>query len=169
MTCSHSVSAKQGAEGFSDNIFAWNSDVPKNENDNTVARLLTKMSGTGGIKIHSQLVGGSRFVYGHYEVTIDGSGLSQGGMNAVNIDHDFNALAGTAYFVSKSATCTLPSAIDLAGKEILVWNAITSGGAVIFNTTDNQTISGNASGSLLNTTPYRLDRFMSNGSNWFKE
>jgi hypothetical protein len=127
------------------------------------------MSGTGGIKIHSQLVGGTRFTYGHYEVTIDGSGISQGGMNAVNIDHDFSATTGAAYFVSKPATCTLPSAIDLAGKEILVWNAITSGGAVTYNTTDNQPISGSASGSLVNATPYKLDRFMSNGTNWFKE
>ncbi|HEY9719516.1 MAG TPA: hypothetical protein V6C69_18705 [Trichormus sp.] len=163
------ASASQRSEGFSDNIFAWNSDVPRNENDNTVARLLTKISGTGGIKIHSQLVGGTKFTYGHYEVTIDGSGISQAGMNTVNTDHDFNAIAGTLYFVSKPAICTLPSAADLAGKEILIWNAIAGGGAVTYDTTDNQTISGSASGSVMNSTPYKLDRFMSNGSNWFKE
>jgi hypothetical protein len=128
-----------------------------------------KLAGTGGIKVNAQLVGATRFRQGSYEVSIDGSGLSNAGMNAVNIDSDFDAAVSNIYFVSKTATCTLPSAAGIAGKEVLVWNAASGGGTITYATVSGQLISGNATGTLSNSTPYKLDRFMSNGSNWYKE
>jgi hypothetical protein len=156
-------------EPYGDNIFCWYSEVPYNAETNTVAKSLTKLTGTGGIKVNTVLTGGGRFTLGHYEVGIDGSGISSGGISAVNVDHNFNAAVSTAYFVSKPATCTLPSALNVAGKEVLVWNACPFGGIISYGTSTGQLISGKQAAKLSNSTPYRLDRFMSDGSNWYEE
>ncbi len=157
------------AEPYGDNIFCWYSDVPYNAQTNTVAKSLTKVFGTGGIKVSTVLTGGGRFTLGHYEVGIDGSGISSGGISSVNVDHDFNAAVSTAYFVSKPATCTLPSAVNVAGKEVLVWNACPSGGNISYGSSAGQLVSSKLPATLSNSTPYKLDRFMSDGSNWYKE
>jgi len=157
------------AEPYGDNIFCWYSDVPYNAQTNTVAKSLTKVFCTGGIRVNTVLTGGSRFTLGHYEVGIDGSGISSGSIGSINVDHDFNAAVSTAYFVSKPATCTLPSAVNVAGKEVLVWNACPSEGIISYGTSAEQLISGKQPATLSNSTPYRLDRFMSDGSNWYKE
>jgi hypothetical protein len=83
----------------------------------------------------------------------------------VRVDADFSAATNGKYFVVKTASCTLPSAVAAAGKEILVWNACPSAGVVTYKTTQGQTISGAASGSVTNATVYKLDRFMSDGNN----
>jgi hypothetical protein len=112
----------------------------------------------------------TRFTIGHYEVTIDGSGIAPASMSAIKVDHDFKAVPGAAYFASKTATCTFPSAVDAVGKEILVGNAPQGGDAVVtYNTVAGQLISGKASGALSNGTAYKLDRFMSDGSNWYRQ
>jgi hypothetical protein len=164
------VNARDSLEGpYGDNIFCWWSDIQYNANSNSVTRSLARLSGTGGIKVNTQYTGGTRFTIGHYEVTIDGSGIAPAGMSATKVDHDFNAVPGTAYFVSKSATCTFPSAVDAVGKEILVCHASPNGDSITYNTVAGQLISGKASGALSNTAAYKLDRFISDGSNWYKE
>ena len=163
------IAKNKWAEPYGDNIFCWYSDVPYNAETNTVAKALTKVFGTGGIRVNTVLTGGSRFTLGHYEVSIDGSGISPGGISSVNVDHDFNAAVSTAYFVSKPATCTLPSAAKVAGKEVLVWNACPSGGIISYGTAAGQLISGKQPTAASNSTPYKLDKFMSDGSNWYEE
>jgi hypothetical protein len=156
-------------EPYGDNIFCWFSDVPYNSTTNTVAQAEARLSGTGGIKVNTILTGGSKFRLGHYEVSIDGSGIASSGVSSVNVDHDFNAAIGSAYFVSKPASCTLPSAINAQGKEILVWNACPRGGTISYSTSTDQLISGKPPATISNATPYKLDRFMSDGSNWYRE
>ena len=164
------IASNKLAEPYGDNIFCWYSDVPYNSQPNTsVCKALARLSGTGGIKVNTVLTGGGKFTLGHYEVGIDGSGISSGGISAVSVDHDFNAAVGTAYFVSKPAICTLPSAVNVAGREVLVWNACPSGGIVSYGTSAGQLISGKQPATLSNSAPYRLDRFMSDGTNWYKE
>jgi hypothetical protein len=101
-------------------------------------------------------------------VCIDGSGMVPSAVSAVKVNGDFNASVNCAYFVSRSATCTLSSAAEVAGKEILVWNASPSG-LIKYATMLDQTISGSAASAVTNSSPYKLDRFMSDGSNWFRE
>jgi hypothetical protein len=161
------ATAKNGPYG--DNIFCWFSDVTENPRTNTTNNALTRLSGTGGIKVNAELTGGSTFRMGHYDVTIDGSGIASGGISSVNVDHDFNAAVSTAYFVAKSAVCTLPLASNTAGKEVLVWNACPTGGIITYGTSDSQLISGKQPSNFSNSTSYKLDRFMSDGSNWYKE
>jgi hypothetical protein len=157
------------AEPYGDNIFCWYSDVPYNAQTNNVAQALTKVFGTGGIKVNTVLTGGSKFTLGHYEVGIDGSGISSAGFSPATVDHDFNAAVSTAYFVSKTATCTLPSALNVPGKEVLVWNACPRAGTISYGTSAQQMISGKPPAALSNSTPYRLNRFMSDGNNWYEE
>lgn len=176
-----SVVAKQpGAQPYGDNIFCWNADVFDNPASNTVVLSRINFSGSGGIKVNATQIGHDRFA-----VCVDGSAISaNGGTNvgasggtagttagvpSVRVDADFSATTNGTYFVVKTASCTLPSAVTAAGKEILVWNSCPSGGVVTYKTTQGQTISGAASGSLTNATVYKLDRFMSDGDNWYRE
>ncbi|HEY9759891.1 MAG TPA: hypothetical protein V6C97_32325 [Oculatellaceae cyanobacterium] len=97
-----------------------------------------------------------------------GSGALTANFAAANVSSDFMAVAGTAYFVSGSAVCTLPAAGGAAGREILVCNN-TDGGAIKYCTAAGELISGQASGTLSNSKPYKIDRFISDGKNWFLE
>ena len=164
------VHAKDKLDGpYGDNIFCWFSNVPYNANTNSVTDSEARLSGTGGIRVNTLYTGGTRFTIGHYEVTIDGSHIAPAGLSATKVDHDFNAAPGNAYFVSKAATCTLPSAVDTAGKEILVGNASQNGDAITYNTVAGQLISGKTSGGLSNATAYKFEGFISDGSNWYRE
>jgi hypothetical protein len=137
--------------------------------------------GTGGITVdetprpgmwHSNLK--------TYKIRIDGStisgnnapaaagGLATSNFAAATVETDFQAFPNTAYFVSNSATCTLPSGSGAAGREIVVCNNSKSG-TVTYNTASGETVSGNASGTLTNATPYKVDRFISDGKNWYRE
>jgi hypothetical protein len=125
--------------------------------------------GKGGIKVSMPHLPGLMTTAGDtYEIYIDGSALSNGGLTAVAAASDFEASAGNAYFVSAPATCLLPPAAQAAGKEILVCNKIAAG-AITYTTASGQTISGRASGTVTNNTPYKIDRFISDGSNWYQE
>jgi hypothetical protein len=125
--------------------------------------------GTGGIKVSMPRLPGRMITAGDvYEVYIDGSALSNGGLTAEAAASDFEASAGKAYFVSAPASCLLPSAAQAAGKEILVCNKIAAG-SITYITTSGQTISGHASGTVTNNTPYKIDRLISDGYNWYKE
>jgi hypothetical protein len=152
---------------YGNNQFDWFAEVPTKPGGNDVVGSHIELIGAGGIKINAMHDNGGA-VSGTYEVFVDGSGIAPPAVTAVKVDADFQASANSSYFVSRSATCTLPSAIGLAGKEILVWNAAPST-LVRYNTTLDQKISGSASGALTNSSPYKLDRFMSDGSDWFRE
>ena len=116
-----------------------------------------------------------------YKVCIDGSntgagagGSSQSGsfaasnFAAATVDSDFRAVGNTAYFVSNSAVCTLPSAAGLAGREIFVCNT-SQAGTITYGTASGETVSGKASGVMTNSTPNKVDRFISDGKNWYAE
>lgn len=152
---------------YGDNQFDWFANVPDKPGGNDVVESHIELIGAGGIRVNAQHENGGA-VSGKYRVYIDGANMSAPAVSTSKIDSDFNAAPGCAYFVKGNATCTLPSAVELAGKEILVWNAGPSV-TVRYNTVMNQQISGSASGALTNSTAFRLERFMSDGANWFKE
>jgi hypothetical protein len=149
---------------YANNDFSWYSEVPSRPEKNDVVKSKMQLIGTGGIKVNAASTG-----FGKYQVAIDGSGISGSSVSAAQVDHDFNASLNSVYFVSKPATCALPSAVDAAGKEVLVWNVCSSGGTVKYGTSAGQKISGSAPGAISNSTAYKLDRFMSDGTNWVKE
>jgi hypothetical protein len=177
-----SVLAKKQYERqpYGENIFCWMADVPENPTSNSVITSQINFVGSGGIKVTA-----TRLANNRYEVVVDGSSISSAGgiaagasggtmgpvtgASAVRVGGDFSAATNSIYFVEKTATCTLPSAVGAIGKEILVWNARPSGVVVTYKTTQNQTISGAASGSAINSTAFKIDRFMSDGGDWYRE
>jgi len=86
---------------------------------------------------------------------------------AFNQDSDFTANPNCSYFVSGTVVCVMPSASGIAGSEIKVCN--TGGAKIKYTTRYGETISGSPSGEVLNSTSYQVDRFLSDGKNWFKE
>ncbi len=165
--CSSSVLAKWNLPNLPRtyaNIFSWYAEVPSGPDTNDVVKSKIFLVGKGGIKVSALTTAFSK-----YEVSIDGSGISSGAGNASKVEQDFDAVPGNVYFVTKSATCALPTAVGLLGKEILVWNECVPAGAVNYTTVESQTVSGLSPRSVANSTAYQLDRFMSDGSNWLKE
>lgn len=134
------------------------------------ADLIYQFFGTGGIKVSMPHLPGNRFTAGDiYRVYVDGSSISSaGGFLATSASSDFSAAAGQAYFVTAPLTCQLPSALEAAGKEIIVCNKLAQG-KITYTNVSAQTISGHISGSLINSRQYQIDLFISDGSNWFKE
>jgi len=181
-----SVLAKENEpQSYGDNIFCLYTDVPFNARSSFAHQARVSFVGCGGIKINA-----IKIPHGGWQVCVDGEALSANngtaegapgsasgpttgsrinGTSAARVEGDFSAAAGCTYFVAKTATCTMPSAAGVAGQEILVWNACPAGGVVTYNTTQGQTISGSASGSLFNASVYKLNRFMSDGVNWYLE
>jgi hypothetical protein len=121
-----------------------------------------------------------------YRIRIDGSGAGSNFENgqspaavtptataenpakgAFNKDSDFTADPNCSYFVSGTVVCVMPSASGIAGNEIKVCN--TGGAKIKYTTRYGETISGNASGEVVNATSFQVDRFLSDGKNWFKE
>jgi uncharacterized protein YaiE (UPF0345 family) len=79
----------------------------------------------------------------------------------------FTAAGNNFYVVTATSTCTLPTAVGIAGEEIgVLWNAT---GTLTFNTTSSQTMSGIASGSVTTTITNDQYWFISDGANWFIE
>jgi hypothetical protein len=125
--------------------------------------------GTGGITIeetpkpgmwHSNLK--------TYKINVDGSGMAGGSFSTFRPATDFNAVASFAYFVSQPVTCTLPTATAAAGKEIIVCNT-GANNTITYSTTNGETISGAQSGAVTNSTAYKVDRFISDGTAWYRE
>jgi hypothetical protein len=157
---------------YANNLFQWKSDVYENPNSIDVQPSRISIVGSGGIKINT-----TQTAHDGYQVAVDGSAIAANGgaagattgLPAARVDGDFSAATNGTYFVAKTATCLLPSAVGAVGKEILVWNACPPGGVVTYKTTQGQTISGAASGAVNNATTYKLDRFMSDGATWYRE
>lgn len=130
--------------------------------------LIYHIHGTGGIRVSMPRALGRIVTSGDtYDILVDGSAIA-GGFGAEHPSADFAAAAGKAYFLNAPATCLLPTAVQAAGKEILVCNTASSG-SITYTTTDGQTISGQASGAMSNAISNKTDRFISDGRNWFKE
>ncbi len=161
---------------YGDNVFCWYSDAAINPTSITVQPARLTLVGSGGIKINA-----IQTAHDRYQISVDGSAINANSGTGASastasshpaaitgrINRDFVAAVDDTYFVTRTATCTLPSAVGAAGKEILVWNACPSGGTVTYQTTQSQTISGAVSRT--NDTKYKLDRFMSDGENWYLE
>jgi len=84
---------------------------------------------------------------------------------------NFSAVAQNAYGVDTSGgavVCTLPTAVGIAGQEIVV-SLRTAGNNLTFNTTSAQTVDGQASGAIVTGVRYNTYRFMSDGANWIME
>lgn len=102
-------------------------------------------------------------------IQIDGSQISAHALSAVGKNEDFAAVPGNAYFAYQSLVCILPDAAGFAGQEIVVCNATTSG-AVTFKPPPGGTLPGAGSdGSISDSTPGRVHRFISDGKNWYRE
>lgn len=114
------------------------------------------VSGTGGIVITP----------GNGTLVVDGSSLVGSGFTAQNKSSSFTAVANFAYFVSATSTVTLPTAVGVAGKSVVVTNT-GSAQTLTFNTTSAQTMNGTASGGVTNATQYNRLTFLSDGANWF--
>jgi len=121
-----------------------------------------------------------------YRIRIDGSGAGSSAANAppttgvaptataaapakgaFSQDSDFTADPNCSYFVSGTVVCVMPSASGIAGNEIKVCN--TGSAKIKYTTRYGETISGSASGEVNNNTSFQVDRFISDGKNWFKE
>lgn len=80
----------------------------------------------------------------------------------------FTAVSNNAYGVdttSAAVTCTLPTAVGIAGQEVVIsLRNVTNN--LTFATTSAQTIDGQASGAIVTGVRYNTYRFMSDGANW---
>ncbi len=125
-------------------------------------------------------VGGIRVSGGHHglfmsntkssQVEIDGSAISAQKMIPSNQISDFAAVSRSAYFVSHSAVCTLTSAANAAGEEILVCNAGKDVTITYQTIVGESLIGGEQLGLLIvNKTPGKVDRFISDGKSWYRE
>src|ERR1700722_17220461 len=105
--------------GVSIGAFAKHADGPHNEN-------MAVIYGQTGQQYPIVGAGGIRVSGGHMNngtaatIQIDGSDLTIRKTTAFNETADFTALADCAYFVSQNAVCTLSTAADAAGEEIVV-------------------------------------------------
>jgi hypothetical protein len=130
----------------------------------TSGQLLIGTSG-GGYSV-ANLTAGSNVTITNTSggVTIN-SASSPASLTFTSESSSFSAVASSAYIVSATATCTLPTAVGVSGQMVVVINDIASG-TLTFNTTSSQTISGLASGSLTSTVQQDSFTFVSDGSNW---
>ena len=156
-------------------FIAWglaNKNIPNTDENITTITGYSGMTyilhGLGGIKVSGQHPGFWCASFAKYNVYIDGSAISKTGFNQGNFVNDFQATPYSANFVAKSAICTLPSASDFPGVEIIVCNT-SQNETITYKTVNNQTISGKQSGQLVNKVVNKVDKFISDGNNWYLE
>jgi len=125
--------------------------------------------GTGGIKVSGGHHGFWSSNMKRSSIEIDGSGISPQKFAPINESSDFTASANSAYFVSGTCICALPPARSMAGQEILVCNT-NEGTTITYQTSIGDRLFG---GSQLDPTANsilgKVDRFISDGRNWYKE
>lgn len=125
-------------------------------------------------------VGGIRVSGGHHgmfmsnmkksQIEIDGSAISAQKMIPSNQISDFAAVSRSAYFVTHSAVCTLTSAANAAGEEIVVCNAGKDVTITYQTVVGESLIGGEQLGVLIvNNKPGKVDRFISDGKSWYRE
>ena len=125
-------------------------------------------------------VGGIRVSGGHHgmfmsnmknsQIEIDGSAITAQKLIPSTQISDFAAVTRSAYFVSHSAVCTLTSAANAAGEEIVVCNAGKDVTITYQTIVGESLIGGEQLGVLtVNKTPGKVDRFISDGKSWYHE
>jgi hypothetical protein len=130
-------------------------------------------------------VGGIKVTGGHHgfwstnlkssAIQVDGSGIAVQKFVPVNVTADFSAAPSTAYFVSNSAICTLPTAVGCAGQEIVLCNAGANctityqvvPGEMLFG--GEQPGAGEKEKAVSNARQGKVDRFISDGKGWYRE
>jgi hypothetical protein len=124
-------------------------------------------------------VGGIRVSGGHHgwfasnmkssAIQIDGSGVATQRFVPVNVDADFSAAATGSYFVSNTCVCTLPTAAGAAGQEIVVCNS-GKNATITYQSFQGETLNGgNQPAPVVNSSPGKVDRFISDGKSWYRE
>jgi hypothetical protein len=124
-------------------------------------------------------VGGIRVSGGHHgwwasnmkssAIQIDGSAISTQKLAPVNVDTDFSAAANGAYFVSNVSVCTLPTAVGVAGQELVVCNTSKNANVTCQTVQGEILHDSDQSETAVNLTPGKVDRFISDGKGWYRE
>jgi len=147
---------------------------PSSENENLAvvygeAGERYPLVGTGGIKVTGGHHGLFMSNMKSSAIEIDGSGIAAQRYAPFTESSDFTAAPNSAYFVSHACVCTLPTAADVAGQEIVVCNA--SGGATIFYRSFNgEPLPGSTQAAqMTNSVSGKVDRFISDGTTWYRE
>lgn len=126
--------------------------------------------GTGGIRV----TGGHHGIFSSNmkssSIEIDGTGVSAQGFAPSEQGSDFQAAANHAYFVTSTCSCTLPTAANVAGLEIVVLNTNT-GTTITYQTTNGEYLRHGEAGTapMLNSVPGTANRFISDGKGWYLE
>jgi len=125
--------------------------------------------GVGGIKVSGGHHGMWSSNMKSSGIQIDGSGVSAQKFMPVNVNTDFSAAPNGAYFVSNSAVCILSTAVGAAGQEIVVCNT-TRNATITYQTVPGEILLvGDQSGPVVNSSPGKVDRFISDGKGWYRE
>jgi hypothetical protein len=160
--------------GLSTPVLAKDRSGSKPENENLAiivgeAGEQYPLFGSGGIKVSGGHHGMFMSNMKRSAIQIDGSDIAAKSMAPFNETADFNSAAGCAYFVSQTSTCTLPSAIGVAGQEVVVCNT-GSGTKISYQTSAGESIfAGNEAAAYTNSTQGKVDRFLSDGKSWYRE
>jgi hypothetical protein len=125
--------------------------------------------GTGGIKVTGGHHGMWMSNMKRSTIEIDGSGISVQRLLPANVNADFNASPNIAYFVSQRAVCTLPAAAAAPGQEVIVTNANDHTTITYQTSNGEKLIDSTQSGASANSTFGKVDRFLSDGRNWYRE
>jgi len=160
--------------GVSIDAFAKHATAPAEEQNGAV------ILGLAGESYPIYGVGGIRVTGGHHgmfssnmkssQIEIDGSAIAAQKLIPANEISDFAAVSRGAYFVNRSSVCTLASAMGAAGEEIVVCNA-GKDVTITYQTKNGESLFGVEQLGVLivNKTPGKVDRFISDGKSWYRE
>lgn len=153
---------------------AWsNQSTPPGDNNGAVifgdAGEQYPIIGSGGIKVTGGHHGLFRSNMKRSSIEIDGSGIVAQRFAPVSQNTDFTASPGSVYFVSQTCTCSLPPAAAAAGQEVVV--CVTGDNvAVTYKATSGDRLFGaNQTGIVVSSNPGKVDRFICDGSTWYRE
>lgn len=125
--------------------------------------------GTGGIKVTGGHHGMWMSNMKKSTIEIDGSGISAQRTLPANVNADFNASPNVAYFASQHSVCTLPAAASAPGQEVIVTNANDNTTITYQTSNGERLIDSTHAGTIANSTFGKVDRFISDGRNWYRE
>ena len=147
--------------------------APENQNGAVILGMAGEsypIYGAGGIRVSGGHHGFFSSNMKSSQIEIDGSGISAQKLSPANETSDFTAAIRGAYFVSHSAVCTLASAQNVAGEEVVVCNA-GKDVTITYQTVNGETLLGGEQLGVLivNKNPGKVDRFISDGKSWYRE
>ena len=125
--------------------------------------------GTGGIRVSGGHHGMWMSNMKTSTVLIDGSGILAQKFPAVAENSDFNAACGSSYFVSQTSVCMLPQASTSAGQEVVVCNTASNGAITYKAQTGDRLFGANQAGVIVSSQSGKVDRFLCDGSTWYRE